>query len=372
MEEERPYYLAWQLLLPGRFQRLKELLAFFGSARAAFMATPRQWSEVVGERLAEALALRKARLDLAREEESLARAGVQYVTLLEKAYPVLLREIDAPPAALFFQGQLRAEERSVAIVGTRRSTRYGREVAAYLAEELARLGIAVVSGLARGIDAAAHRGALAAGGRTLAVLGTGCDLCYPRENPSLWREIREKGVLLSEFPLGTEPQAWHFPVRNRIIAGLVYAVIVVEAPEKSGALITADLALDYGREVLVVPGQVTTPQARGSNLLLKQGGYLVTQAEDVLEALGWETVRAEEVSEDLPAEEKEIAALLAAGFLSLEELVERSKMPVDTCLRLLSMLELKGLVRPGGGGTYWLTRRGECLVRHRKGEEDGR
>ncbi|RDV82439.1 DNA-processing protein DprA [Ammonifex thiophilus] len=371
--EERLYCLAWQLLLPGQSRRVKELISFFGSAREAFLASPRHWASVVGERLAEALAGRRAKLDLKKEEERLRKLGVRYVTLAEPDYPALLREIDSPPVALFYLGEIRREERAVAIVGTRRPTRYGREVAESLASDLARFGVTVVSGLARGIDAAAHRGALSGGGRTLAVLGTGCDRCYPRENWRLWQEIEKKGALISEFPLGTEARPWHFPVRNRIIAGLVHAVIVVEAPEKSGALITADLALEYGREVLAVPGRVTTPQAKGSHLLLKQGAYLVEKAEDVLEVLGWEIIGAEEEEGlALNPEEEEVVSLLAAGFLSLEELVERGKMSVDACLSLLSMLELKGVVRPGGGGTYLLTRQGENLLRSRRRKGDPR
>ncbi|MEW6573041.1 MAG: DNA-processing protein DprA [Bacillota bacterium] len=354
MEHERLFYLAWQLLLPGQSRRCHDILKVCSSARAAFSASLSDMVPVLGKVQAEEVLKRRDVLDIGSETDKLKRAGVGFVTLIDDDYPALLREIFDPPAALFFRGELRPAETAVAVVGTRRCSNYGRSVAERLGRELAEAGVAVVSGLARGIDAAAHRGTLAAGGRTVAVLGTGLDVCYPSENQRLMEEIAVKGAVVSEFPLGMHGHPWQFPVRNRIIAGLSRAVVVVEAGERSGALITADLALEQGREVMAVPGNVTSPASRGPNNLLRMGARPVTCAGDILEGIGLGTllgeIRGTPALNDLEAE---LLEMLGREMLSQENLIQRTGMPAHKVLAGLVYLELKGLIRSLPGGLYF-------------------
>lgn len=354
LEHERCFYLAWQLLLPGQSRRLRDIFAVFGSASAAFNASSSEMAAVLGKAQAEEIVKRRDALDLGLEQEKLRRSGFEFVTLVDNNYPALLREIFDPPAALFYRGKLEPEEAAVAVVGTRRCSGYGRMVAESLGRELAEAGITVVSGLARGVDTAAHRGALAGGGRTVAVLGTGLDLCYPSENARIMEEIAAKGAVITEFPCGMSCQAWHFPVRNRIIAGLSRAVVVVEAKERSGALITADIALEQGREVMAVPGNITSPLSRGPNQLIKQGARPVTCAADVLEGIGVEVFS--------PGDEPGLPALseLEAGILNIlnteplsqEDVIQRTGAPAHEVLAGLVYLELKGLIRSLSGRLY--------------------
>lgn len=367
MEDDRYFYLAWQLLLPGQSQRFKDILSVFGSARAAFVASLGDLVPVLGKAQAEEVVRRRDALDIGSELNKLKQAGVGFVTLIDDDYPALLREIFDPPAALFFRGRLRTGETAVAVVGTRRCSGYGCSVAQRLGRELAEFGIPVVSGLARGIDAAAHRGALAGGGRTVAVLGTGLDVCYPRENWRLMEEIGVEGAVVSEFPLGMPGQPWHFPVRNRIIAGLSRAVVVVEAGERSGALITADLALEQGREVMAVPGNVTSPVSRGPNNLMKMGARPVTCAADILEGIGLGTVSGEiRTMPALDDLEAMLLELLNHETLSQETLIQRTGAPAHKVLAGLVYLELKGLIRSLPGGVYFKSQKSE--VGSRKSE----
>ncbi|MGB9825354.1 MAG: DNA-processing protein DprA, partial [Desulfofundulus sp.] len=245
----------------------------------------------------------------------------------------------------------------VAIVGSRRATPYGVTVAENLGGELALAGVTVVSGMARGIDSAAHRGALAAGGRTVAVLGCGVDVVYPRENKRLMEGIIEAGAVISEFPPGSPPEAWHFPVRNRIISGLSRATVVVEAAGKSGALITADLALDQGRDVMAVPGPVTSRQSRGSNQLIKQGARLVESAEDVLEELGITCLFSGKHLQSpgmpgLTAVEETVYGMLSCEPVPVDIIVENTGLSVQQVLSALMFLEVKALVRQFPGRLY--------------------
>jgi DNA processing protein len=247
----------------------------------------------------------------------------------------------------------------VAVIGSRAASDYGRRVAAMLAGELAGQGLTVVSGAAYGIDAAAHRGALAAGGRTAAVLGCGVDVAYPRTHADLLREIAGQGVLLSEYPLGTRPEGFRFPARNRIISGLVQGVVVVEATEKSGSLITARLALDQGREVFAVPGRIDSPKSAGTHRLIQQGARLVQTVQDIFDELSWEN----RLAAPAPAQAALPGPALDPGALSLldnldtyardiDTLVRRTGLPVGEIHALLLQLELCGLVRQLPGKLY--------------------
>jgi len=294
-------------------------------------------------------------------------ASVRRVRRGEAGYPAQLDRLFAPPTELWTRGPLELDTpRAVAIVGTRTATGYGRRVAHDLAFDLAGAGWTVVSGLARGIDSAAHRGALGAGGTTIAVLGCGIDQVYPARNRGLREEIARSGLLVTEYEPGTPPLKHHFPKRNRIIAALARAVVVVQAGERSGALITADLALELGKEVLAVPGPIDQPGSRGVNRLLRDGAGLVESAADVLVALddlpGIGATRAAQTL--LFAESPEARAgaagrsparledLLAAGPAGAEELAGAAGLRVGEALSELGRLELAGCVRSLPGGRF--------------------
>ena len=269
-------------------RRILALVAKFGSPEAVLRASVNELCTVNGVDVRTASRIRtEADRDFARDQLRRAnRLGVRFLTCWDEDYPARLKEISDPPVLLYVLGALSdAQEIMLAVVGTRTPSTYGRVVTENLCAELAERGITIVSGLARGIDTIAHRTALKAGGRTIAVLGSGVDVVYPPENRALARKIREGGALISEFPLGTQPEAPNFPRRNRIIGGMTVGTLVVEAGERSGALITAQLALEQNRDVFAVPGNITSEKSRGTNRLIKQGAKLVESAQDILDEI---------------------------------------------------------------------------------------
>jgi DNA processing protein len=277
----------------------------------------------------------------------------------QEGYPPLLAELHDPPSRLHLRGgplELLARP-SVAIVGARSCSPYGAQVARELAQSLAAAGLAVVSGLARGVDAEAHRGALAAGGLTVAVLGCGIDRDYPRVHAELARRIAESGLVVSEYPPGIEPSPWRFPARNRIIAGLAQATVVVEARERSGALITADFALELGREVFATPGEITSALSAGTNDLLRQGATPLLSAEDVLEALGIEPIP-EALPAGLSPEALAVLERLSDGARTLDELVRATERDPAGLAAVLTELELVGLIAAADGVYRRATGRG--------------
>ncbi|HMC08618.1 MAG TPA: DNA-processing protein DprA [Actinomycetota bacterium] len=281
-------------------------------------------------------------------------------------YPPLLAETPGAPAALFVAGRSLEPAPHVAVVGTRRASRYGLEVGAWIGRELAAAGVVVVSGMAAGVDAAAHRGALSAGagvgagGGTLAVLGSGVDVCYPRANAALHREIAARGSLVSEYPPGTTPAPWRFPARNRIIAGLSLGVVIVEARRDGGAMITARLAVEYGREVFAIPGPVHAPGSEGPHALVRDGARLVASAQDVLEDLGlggrstWAQPALPEspVPPPLSPDERVLLGVLQAEPLLLDRIARLAGMPASAATAVLSRLELSGLATRHPGGRF--------------------
>ena len=277
----------------------------------------------------------------------LAERGLRFLGRSDPAFPPLLRAIHDPPVGLFLRGDSEPEllgRPAAAIVGARSCSPYGGQVARTLGRELAGAGLVVVSGLARGIDGAAHRGALEAGGLTTAVLGCGIDRDYPASHRDLAHSIAGRGLLVSEYAPGVEPAPWRFPARNRIIAGLCGATVVVEARERSGALITADLALEEGRDVLAVPGEITSALSKGTNALLRSGAMPLTSAADVLELFGLES---EPPVKDAP----EAASLLAHLPATADELARLTLLEPGPLAAALAELELAGLVVEGEG-TY--------------------
>jgi DNA processing protein len=274
-------------------------------------------------------------------------------------YPRLLAQIDDPPPALYLRGEVRkSDELAVAIVGTRQCTAYGETVAQELAASLARRGFTVVSGLAVGIDAAAHRGALRAGGRTIGVMACGIDIDYPKSNAELREEMVESGAVVSEMPLGTTPRREIFPQRNRIVSGLGLGTVVVEAPARSGALITANLALDQGREVFAVPGDINSANSHGCHALIKDGAHLVESTEDVVAGLGIlvhavpERRPVMEAQADLSGDEQVVLSGLSTGPRRLDQLVAASRIPASRVSAALMLLEVKQVIRRLEGGSY--------------------
>lgn len=284
-------YLALSLLPKIGPIRVKRLLAKFGSPQAIFTASQSELTCVpgIGAEMAKTILLWEQHIDLIEEKRRMAAHDVRLLTLDDPSYPELLRQIYDPPFLLFMRGALtRADEAALAVVGSRRLTHYGRDQARRLSYQLAKAGFTVVSGLARGIDTAAHEAALAAGGRTIAVLGSGVGNVYPPENAALADRIAENGAVLSEFPVLYVPDKQSFPLRNRIVAGMSRGLLVVEAPAWSGALITANQALEQGRSVYAIPGPIDRPSSAGCNRLIQQGAKLVCSAEDIIDDLGWE------------------------------------------------------------------------------------
>lgn len=342
--------------------RLKKLLDYFGDAEKAWHAAPLDLARAGLDRKSlQSLLASRDRLDLDAELRRIRDAGVQVLTLQDEAYPRLLRQINLPPPVLYIKGSYTpADEWAVAVVGTRHAKTYGREVTRYLAADLTRNHLTIVSGLALGIDAEAHRAALDAGGRTIAVLGSGVDIIYPYDNSALARDVVASGALISEYPLGTKPDRGNFPPRNRIISGLSLGTLVTQAGEGSGALITAYYALEQGREVFAVPGSVLDRGCSGTNRLIQQGeAKLVVHAADVLEELNLTMVSEQaQVRAVVPDNATEASLLLhlSAEPVHVDELGRAVGLPIAQVSGALALMELKGLVRQTGGMNYVLAR----------------
>lgn len=351
---EKKFWLGLKLL-PRFNNHCLKLLQFFGTPQAIWNASAEQMSKLEGISLATAneVARKREDIDLDVELQRLQEANIELISMGDPEYPPLLKEINYPPLVLFVRGnRIKSYSRAVAIVGSRKATAYGRRAAEELAARLSAQGITVVSGLARGIDRKAHYGALQGEGGTLGVAGSGLDVVYPPESRSLYEEIAAQGSLISEYPLGTPPYARNFPSRNRIISGLTAGVVIVEAGEKSGALITADFALEQGREVFAVPGSIFNEASRGAHQLIRCGAAPIDGVEDILEAFGWSSRPAPPVLPGLTAQEQQILEILGCEPKHLDELVPELKLDISTVSSLLTILEIKGYIRQDLGKRY--------------------
>lgn len=355
---------SWLILLnvPGIGpSRLRMLVERFGAPGAALRAPIRELMSVPGVSEKTAATIRNYRDDreIARQVAVIERVGARAISWLDPEYPERLREIHHFPPVLFLRGTLApADARALSIVGSRAATPYGRMMAERLARDLSARGMTIVSGMARGIDSLAHRAALSGGGRTLAVLGCGVDVVYPPENAELQKAIVQNGAVISEFPMGTQPEGPNFPRRNRIISGLSLGVVVVEAGEGSGALLTAEYARDQNREVFAVPGNVNVPKSRGTNELIKQGAKLVGTVEDVLEELTGvlgESPRPgapPPISDDLPPDERSVLEVLSETPKHIDTICAEAGFPPSRTLSALLSLELSGLVQQRSGKVF--------------------
>ncbi|MBS3935566.1 MAG: DNA-processing protein DprA [Sulfuritalea sp.] len=348
-------------LIPGiGGEGQRRLLKAFGAPAAIFSASGGALRGVLGGALAERLAGHDVRAEIDVALAWAAQAGNHILTLADATYPQALLTAADPPVLVYAKGdpeRLALLNRpAFAIVGSRNATKQGEANAAAFAQALAAAGLTIVSGLAAGIDAAAHRGALPESASTIAVVGTGCDRIYPAQNEALAREIAANGVILSEFAIGTPPLAANFPRRNRIIAGLARGCLVVEAARQSGSLITARLSAEAGREVFAIPGSIHSPQSRGCHALIKQGAKLVESARDILEELRWERmVNPAAIANMAPVPEAETDPVLVAlggDPCDLDTLVGRTGLAVDALLARLLPLELDGRISQLPGGRY--------------------
>lgn len=358
-DPDLPYWLALNRVKGIGPARFRLLLEAFGTAEEAWKASPASWQEAgLDARTSAALEQQRRRIEPEAELERLLRLRVGVLRLVDADYPRLLREITPPPPVLYIRGRITEEDEwALAVVGTRRASAYGRQVTERLAGELAAQRITVVSGLARGIDTIAHVAALDAGGRTLAVLGCGPDLVYPPDNAKLAARILEQGALVTEFPPGTQPEAGNFPARNRLISGLSLGVLVTEAPEQSGALITTRFAAEQGRDVFAVPGNITSRGSVGANRLIQDGAKLVQATEDILTELNLHMVPQQmELREVLPENDLEARLLALLGATGdpqhIDDLCRASGVPVAQVSGALVMMELKGQVSLVGPMTY--------------------
>jgi DNA processing protein len=361
MTTDLPYYLAFARVKGIGAVRVRKLKAHFGELRLAWSAGEFDLMSAGLDPKAIA-SLREARKTVVPDAEvaQLHKAGVSALTWDDPHYPRLLREVADPPPVLFVKGDITdADAFAISIVGTRSATVYGREVAEMLAGDMARNGITVVSGMARGIDAAAHQAAINAKGRTIAVLGCGVDVVYPPEHRRLAQQIAEHGAVVSDYPIGTPPDAANFPPRNRIISGLSLGVIVVEADERSGALITTDFAAEQGRDVFAVPGNIFNKSSRGPNKLIQQGAKVVLDTLSVLEELNLNMVATQaEVQAALPDDptERTIYGKLTHEPTEVNDLVRALELPAEAVTTALTLMELKGIVRQASGTSYVLAR----------------
>lgn len=358
MSPDTPYWVGFSMLPGIGPQRMRRVAEAFGSMEQAWAAAPSALTKAgLDPKAVTAAVAARASIDIPVVMERLERAGVTVYTLADAAYPVRLADIyDAPPV-LYLRGGFRPEDEwSVAVVGTRHPTAYGREVTHRLVTELARRNVTVVSGLARGIDGIAHRAALDAGGRTVAVFACGVDVVYPSEHRRLAADVAACGALVSEYPVGALPETGTFPARNRIISGLSLGTIVVEAGERSGALITAARALEQNREVFAVPGGIFAAQSVGANRLIRDSrAKLILSAEDVMTELELQMAPQQlEMRHLLPANETEgrLMAMLGPEPLHIDVLTRQSALPIAEVSSALAMMELKGLARQVGGMQY--------------------
>ncbi len=363
MTDKLPYWVGFSKVQGIGPMRLRSLLDYYGDIEAAWQADPGELRAIgLDKRSIENLYKLRHSLNLDAEMDKLARLNVSVLTWESQDYPRLLHTIPDPPPVLYVRGSLtRQDEWAVAVVGTRRASAYGRESTRMLVSGLVENRITVVSGLAYGIDTEAHQAVVHAGGRTIAVLGCGVDIIYPAENRKLGQAIIEHGAIVSEYPVGTNPESGNFPRRNRIISGLSLGVLMVEGAVDSGARITADYALEQGREVFAVPGGILSKYSSGPHYLIQNGAKLVTHVNDILEELNLTMVAQQaEARAVIPDNDVEAVLLkqLSSAPLHIDELGQATGLSAPQVASALTMMELKGMVRQVEGMNYVIAREG--------------
>jgi len=363
--EDVSHWIALNMIPGVGGATFRRLVKFFGSPRAALNASLKDLNSIRGltPAVCQSIVEHRDSILVERELDMIQRHGCKVITIQDESYPANLKAIYDPPQILYVKGDLLpTDSLAVSVVGTRSASSYGKMVAEQISNHLAARGVTVVSGMAYGIDAAAHKGALDAGGRTIAVMGNGLDIVYPARNVRLLEKIISSGAAISEFPMGTPPLKNNFPRRNRVISGLSLGTLVVEAPKRSGALITAYHALDQGREVFAVPGQILSEMSGGTHDLIKQGAKLVESVEDILDelpsyALQPFTEEDFEIEEErmelqLSTEEKAVWKAIGSSQIHIDDISRQSALPPYKVSAALVMLELKGLVQQSAGKMF--------------------
>ncbi|MFC1984018.1 DNA-processing protein DprA [Chloroflexota bacterium] len=361
IKEDIKYWVGFSLISGIGRVRFSQLENHFTSLENAWQAGPAELKQAgLDSGSIRAITSRRPEISLEAEMEKLDRYGVKVFTYHDENYPSRLKEIYDYPPLIYIRGSLLPEDEwCLAVVGTRRATVYGRQVTEEIVTDLAQSKITIVSGLAKGIDTVAHHSALEAGGRSIAIFACGLDTVYPSENANLARRIMQQGALISEYPLGTKPRADNFPRRNRIMSGLSLGVLVVEAGQTSGALITAHMALEQNREVFAIPGSILSPASSGTNRLIQEGAKLVHNYSDILEELNLTAVAHQmELKEVVPASDTESLLLkqLRSEPTHIDEVCRSSGLPMSAVSSTLAMMELKGLVKQVGAMNYVLAR----------------
>jgi DNA processing protein len=354
---DKKYWIGFNLIKGIGAVRMHGLVAYFGDLESAWRADPAALTEAgLGAKLIERVISARETVDLDQVCAKIEAQGIQILTWADEEYPSRLREIDQPPPILYIRGEyLQDDLFAVAIVGTRKVTSYGRQVTEEIASFLASNGITVVSGLARGVDAIAHQSALRAGGRTIGILGSGVDKIYPPEHRALAEQMMERGAVISDYAVGTPPDASNFPPRNRIISGLSLAVVVIEAAETSGALITAEFAAEQGREIFAVPGSILAPQSKGTNRLIQKGALPLLTPDDLMQALDLTRIGEQKSARKiLPTDETEarVLGVLSSEPMHVDEIRNQANLPIEKVSATLALMELKGMVRQVGGMNY--------------------
>ena len=355
--DDKKYWIGFNLIKGIGAVRMQALIQYFGDLGLAWKAAPAELAEArLGKILIERVVQAREGVDLDKLWARIEKQGIKILTWQDESYPQRLKEIDQPPPVLYIRGEYLPDDLfAVAIVGTRRVTPYGRQITEELCAFLAANGITVISGLARGVDAIAHQSTLKAGGRSIGVLGSGVDKIYPPEHRGLAEKMMEHGAIISDYAPGTPPDASNFPPRNRIISGLSLAVVVIEAGETSGALITAEFAAEQGREVFAVPGSILAPQSKGTNKLIQQGALPLLSVNDLMQALDLTRVGEHKAARKIiPTDETEARLMNVLGNepLHVDEIRNQSKLPIEKVSAALALMELKGMVRQVGGMNY--------------------
>ncbi len=355
--DDKKYWIGFNLIKGIGAVRMQGLVSYFGDMEVAWNADSDSLAEAgLGAKVIERVLAARETVSLDKVWEKIESQGIKILTWGDEEYPARLKEIDQPPPVLYIRGEYLPDDLfAVAIVGTRKVTPYGRQVTEEIASFLAANNMTVISGLARGVDAIAHQTALKAGGRTIGILGSGVDKIYPPEHRGLAEQMMERGAIISDYAVGTPPDASNFPPRNRIISGLSLAVVVIETAETSGALITADFAAEQGREVFAVPGSILAPQSKGTNRLIQKGALPLLTPADLMQALDLTRVGAQKSARKiLPADETEarVLSVLSSEPLHVDEIRNQADLPIEKISATLALMELKGMVRQVGGMNY--------------------
>jgi DNA processing protein len=354
---DKRYWIGFNLIKGVGAVRMQALIQHFGDLELAWKAAPADLARAgLGLKLIERITQARATVDLEKLWAKIEAQGIKILTWEDEGYPQRLKEIDQPPPVLYIRGDYLPDDVfAVAVVGTRRVTAYGRQITEELASFLAANGITVISGLARGVDGIAHQTSLKAGGRTIGVLGSGVDRIYPPEHRALAEKMMERGAIISDYAPGTPPDASNFPPRNRIVSGLSLAVVVIEAGETSGALITAEFAAEQGREVFAVPGSILAPQSKGTNKLIQKGALPLLSVDDLMQALDLTRMGEHKAARKIiPSDETEarLMNVLGAEPLHVDEIRNRTELAIEKVSATLALMELKGMVRQVGGMNY--------------------